>query len=57
LLDQVPTANDTLVAMGAPVEFHEISGATHDDIVTDFDTDDDQVTPLLAPFISSVTQP
>jgi len=55
LLDQIPPANTELQALGAPVTFHQIPGATHDDIVLTFDTDADQVTPLLAPFVHAVT--
>ena len=52
---QVPPAVDELIALGAPVTFTEIPGKTHEDIVLDFDTSDDKVTPVLAPFVHGVT--
>ena len=55
LLAQVPGAVDELQAMGAPVSLSNIAGKSHDDIVLDFDTDADDVTPLLATFIRTAT--
>jgi acetyl esterase/lipase len=54
VLAQVPPAVATLAAMNAPVQFHELPGKTHDDIVVDFDTDADAVTPLVAPFVEAL---
>jgi acetyl esterase/lipase len=55
LLTQVPPAVDELVALGAPIEFELIPSKSHEDIVVDFDTGSDRVTPLLVPFIRRVT--
>ena len=41
--------------MGAPVDFHVLPGKTHDDLVLDFDSDRDPITPVLAPFVDAVT--
>ena len=38
-----------LTALGAPVAFHTLPDHGHADVVLDFDTDHDAVTPLLAP--------
>jgi acetyl esterase/lipase len=54
LKDQVPQAIDELVALGAPIEFHLIAGKDHEQIVTDFDSDSDAMTPLLTDFVDSV---
>ena len=54
LLDQVPPAIDELTALGAPVTFELVPGHTHDDIVLDFDTDHDRITPLVAPFVQGL---
>jgi acetyl esterase/lipase len=54
VLAQVPPAAATLAQLGAPVDVQQIAGKTHDDIVVDFDTDADAVTPLLAPFIEAL---
>ena len=51
LKTQVPIAVDDLQRLGAPIEFVTIPGKSHEDIVVDFDTDADRVTPLLAPFV------
>jgi acetyl esterase/lipase len=48
---QVPMAIEELRALGAPVTFDIVPGHTHDDMVLDFDTDHDAITPLLAPFV------
>ena len=56
LKDQVPQAVDELVALGAPVEYHVLDGKDHDQLVTDFDTDDDAMTPLLASFVEAVAR-
>ena len=48
---QVPEAVTDLQALGAPVELVTLAGKNHEDIVVDFDTGDDRVTPLLVPFI------
>jgi len=55
VLAQVPAAITTLESLGAPVTFQEVPGKTHDDIVVDFDTDADLVSPLLAAFVHTVT--
>jgi acetyl esterase/lipase len=55
LVEQIPAANTELQALGAPVSFHVIPGNTHDDIVVNFDSDHDQVTPLLAAFVHDVS--
>jgi acetyl esterase/lipase len=55
LLEQIPPAVAELDALGAPVSFHQLPGKTHDDIVLNFDTGDDDVTPLLVPFVHGVT--
>lgn len=55
LTKQVPPAVQALAATGAPVTLALLPGKTHEDIVLDFDTDDDAVTPVLAPFIHDVT--
>lgn len=54
LKDQVPQAVDELRALGTPVELHLIAGKDHDQIVTDFDTDADAMTPLIADFVDAV---
>ena len=54
LRTQVPPAIDTLQTLGAPVTFHEIAGATHDDVVLDFDQSRDRVSPLLVDFVNTV---
>jgi acetyl esterase/lipase len=54
LKDQVPQAVDELVALGAPVEYHLLEGKDHDQIVIDFDTDDDPMTPLIVDFVRAV---
>jgi len=56
LLVQVPAADATLEALGAPGTFEQIPGKTHDDMVVQFDTSDDLLTPLLASFIQAATQ-
>lgn len=48
---QVPPAVDELVQLGAPVEYALLPGKNHEDIVLDFDTDADAVTPVLVPFV------
>ncbi len=55
IIDQVTAAVPPLKALGAPVTFHVVPGHTHDDMVLDFDTDGDAITPLLAPFVLDVT--
>ena len=55
LVQQIPPAIAELAALGASVEFHQLAGKTHGDLVVDFDTDADQVTPLLAAFVHAVT--
>lgn len=55
LLAQVPEAVAELQALGAPVELLNVAGKSHDDIVLDFDTDNDRVTPPLSAFILHVT--
>lgn len=55
LRTQVPPAVDELVALGAPVTLVELPGKNHEDIVLDFDTDADRVTPVLAPFVHDHT--
>lgn len=55
LLEQIPPAIVELFAIDAPIEFHQLPGNTHDDIVLNFDTDTDRVTPVLAPFVHGVT--
>lgn len=54
LKDQVPQAVDELVALGAPVEYHVIANKDHDQLVIDFDSDDDPMTPILADFVDLV---
>ena len=56
LRTQVPPAIATLQGLGAPVEYHEVPGATHDDIVLDFDQDPDPVSPLVGDFVKRVTE-
>jgi acetyl esterase/lipase len=56
LLEQVPAAATALAGLGAPVTFETIPGKSHDDMVVDFDTGNDLVTPLLVPFIETATQ-
>lgn len=56
LRTQVPPAISTLQGLGAPVEYHEVPGATHDDMVLDFDQDPDPVTPLVGDFVKMVTE-
>ena len=56
LKDQVPQAIDELVALGAPVEFHMIDNKDHDQIVIDFDSDDDPMAPLIADFVDAVAR-
>lgn len=55
LRKQVPPAVAALAALGAPVTLVELPGKTHEDIVIDFDTEADAVTPVLAPFIHDRT--
>jgi acetyl esterase/lipase len=55
LVEQIPPAVAELEALAAPVTFHQLPGKTHDDLVLDFDSDDDLVTPLLATFVHDVT--
>ena len=55
LRKQVPPAVAALAALGAPVTLVELPGKNHEDIVIDFDTDGDAVTPVLAPFIHDHT--
>jgi len=55
LLDQVPPAVQQLQMLGAPVTFDQVPGRTHDDLVLQFDTDDDAVGPALAAFVLAVT--
>jgi acetyl esterase/lipase len=55
LKKQVPPAVAALAATGAPVTLVELPGKNHEDIVIDFDTDEDAVTPVLAPFIHDHT--
>jgi acetyl esterase/lipase len=54
VLEQVPGDVAQLQALGAPLTFATIPGRSHDDIVLDFDTDHDSVTPLLAAFVGSL---
>lgn len=56
VLAEVPPALATLETLGAPVEAHVLPGRSHDDLVLDFDTDHDAVTPVLAPFVHAVTR-
>lgn len=56
LVQQLPAAVAELTALGAPVEFHTLPDHGHADVVLDFDTDHDAVTPLLAPFVLDVTR-
>lgn len=56
LTKQVPPAVQALAATGAPVSLVELPGKTHEDVVLDFDTEDDTVTPVLAPFIHDHTR-
>jgi hypothetical protein len=53
LRTQVPPAISTLQGLGAPVKYHEVAGATNDDIVLDFDQDPDPVSPLVAAFVAA----
>ncbi|MEO7094330.1 MAG: alpha/beta hydrolase [Polyangiales bacterium] len=55
LRKQVPPAVAALAATGAPVTLAELPGKNHEDIVVDFDTDADAVTPVLAAFIHDHT--
>src|SRR5262249_13643495 len=55
LRSQVPPAVVQLMQLGAPVTFTELPGKTHDDIVLDFDTDDDRVADPLAQFVHMLT--
>lgn len=55
LLDQVPAAVAALQQLGAPVTFDQVPGRTHDDLVLQLDTDDDQLGPALADFVLAVT--
>lgn len=57
LVTQIPAAVAEVTALGAPVEFHTLADHDHADVVLDFDTDHDAVTPLLAPFVVAVTAP
>jgi len=56
LRKQVPPAIATLQGLGAPVEYHEVAGATHDDIVLDFDQDPDPISPLVVDFVNTVAR-
>jgi acetyl esterase/lipase len=51
---QVPRAVTTLERMGADVRYHELAGKDHDEVVLDFDSDGDAMTPLLADFVREV---
>jgi acetyl esterase/lipase len=54
VLAQVPGDVDELQALAAPVTLDVLPGRTHDDIVLQFDGDDDLVTPLIASFIGGL---
>lgn len=54
LQEQVPPAIDELVSLGAPVEYHLVADKDHDQIVLDFDSEQDAVTPLIVEFVAAV---
>jgi acetyl esterase/lipase len=54
VLAQVPGDDAQLQALGAPLAFDVLPGRTHDDIVEQFDSDADAVTPLLASFVEGL---
>lgn len=54
VLEQVPDDVVEMQALGAPVTLDVLPGRTHDDVVLQFDGDEDAVTPLIAGFVSSL---
>lgn len=56
LLEQIPSAVAELQALGASVTFAVLADHSHADLVLDFDTDHDAVTPLVAGFVRDVTR-
>ena len=51
---QVPPMIDQLQALGAPVQLVTVQGATHDDMVLNFDTDNDQLTGPIVAFVNAL---
>lgn len=56
LLRQIPRAVDELRALGAPVTLTTLAGHVHSDLVLNFDTDRDRLSPRLADFVFEVTR-
>ena len=52
---QVPPVIEQLQALGAPVNLVTVQGATHDDMVLNFDTADDQLTGPIVAFVNTLT--
>ena len=55
LRTQIPADVTELQALGAPVTLVKLPKHSHADVVLNFDTDDDKLTPQLAAFIKRVT--
>jgi acetyl esterase/lipase len=51
---QVPPYLATLQSLGAPVQLVTVQGATHDDMVLNFDGDDDQLTSPIVAFVDAL---
>ena len=52
---QVPPAVAQLQALGAPVQLVTMQGASHDDMVLNFDSDNDQLTGPIVTFVNTLT--
>lgn len=56
LVTQIPKSVDELRALGAPVTLLELPSHSHADVVLNFDTDSDLLTPALVDFIANATK-